>query len=57
MSMYINDDEKNQKIEELIKDELKIIGKIKEKLKQEINKIDFILAKSKIDGIHSLVQT
>lgn len=56
MSIGINDDEKNKEIEELIKAELKIIGEIKEKLKKEINKIDFILTKSKIDDMHNLVE-
>lgn len=50
------DDEKSKKIEEIIKDELKIIERIKEKLKKEINKIIFILAKSEIDNMYSLVQ-
>lgn len=56
MNIGINDDEKNKRIEELIKAELKIIGEIKEKLKKEINKIDFILTKSKIDDMHNLVE-
>lgn len=50
------DDEKSKKIEELIKDELKIIERIKEKLKKEINKVIFILAKSEIDNMYNLVQ-
>ncbi len=56
MNNGINGDEKNKEIEELIKAELKIIGEIKEKLEKEINKIDFILTKSKIDDMHNLVE-
>lgn len=56
MDNEINDNEKNKRIEKLIKDELKIIGEIKEKLKKEINEIDFILTESKINDMYSLVQ-
>lgn len=56
MSMHINDDEKNQKIEEFVKEKIEIKQRIKDKLKKEINEIDFILTKSKIDAICSLVQ-
>lgn len=56
MNIEINDDEKNKKIEELIKDELKIIEKIKEKLKKEINKIVFIMNKLEVDGMYNLVK-
>lgn len=56
MNIEINDDEKNKKIEELIKYELKIIEKIKEKLKKEINEIVFIMTESEIDNMYNLVQ-
>ena len=56
MEINTNNDEKNKRIEELIKDELKIIGEIKEKLKKEINEIDFILNESKIYDMYSLVE-
>lgn len=56
MNIGINDDEKNKRIEELIKEELEIIKKIKEKLKKKINKVDFILTKSEIDNMYDLVK-
>ena len=56
MSIGINENEKNKRIEELIKEELEIIKKIKEKLKKKINKVDFILTKSEIDNMYDLVK-
>ena len=56
MNNGINGDEKNKRIEELIKEELEIIERIKDKLKKEINKIDVILTESKIDEMYSLVE-
>ena len=56
MNIGINDDEKNKRIEKLIKEELEIIERIKDKLKKEINETDFILTESKIDEMYSLVE-
>lgn len=56
MNNEINDDEKNKKIQELIKEEIEITERIKDKLKEEINKIDFILTKLEIDSMYNLVQ-
>ena len=49
----INNDEK---IEKLLKETTEIRDKIKEKIKQEIDKIDFLLSADKIDDIYSSVE-
>lgn len=49
-------EEQSQKIEKLIKEESKIIEEIKNKLKIEINKIDFRLTKEKLDEIYVIVE-
>lgn len=51
--MEINNDEK---IEKLLKETTEIRDKIKEKIKQEIDKIDFLLSADKIDDIYSSVE-
>lgn len=55
--MEITNNEKNKEIEELLQEEIKIIQMLKEKLKQEIDKIDFLLTTYEIEEMNKLVKS